>query len=94
MGVSAPPPHLFEWQDELGDALLATVLAHQLVGHHALAVACLHQLGHDALHLLLLRQVSKQLVVEDLQEDSSLRDRRADLLKGVVMTTNEDSTQS
>lgn len=60
--------HLLEWQNELGDALLAAETGEHLVGVHALAVAGLHQLGDDPLHLLLLGYGTKQLVVEDLGE--------------------------
>lgn len=60
------PPHLLQWQYELGDALLAAEVGQQLVGVHALAVPSLHQLGDDPLHLLLLGNSPEQLVVEDL----------------------------
>lgn len=60
------PPHLLQWQYELGDALLAAKLGQQLVGVHALAVSSLHQLGNDPLHLLLLSHGPEELVVEDL----------------------------
>lgn len=59
-------PHLLQWQYELSDALLAAKLGQQFVRVHALAVASLHQLGHDPLHLLLLGHSPEQLVVEDL----------------------------
>lgn len=61
-----PLAHLLERQDERGDALLAAEAGEHLVGVHALAVAGLHQLGDNALHLLLLRHGPEQLVVEDL----------------------------
>lgn len=60
------PAHLLQRQYELGDALLAAKVGQQLVGVHTLAVSSLHQLGNDALHLLLLSHSPKQLVVENL----------------------------
>lgn len=60
------PPHLLQWQYELGDALLAAEVGQQFVGVHTLAVSCLHQLGDDPLHLFLRSHGSEQLVVEDL----------------------------
>lgn len=61
--------YLFEWQDEVDDALLAAELSEQLVRVGAFAVAGLHHLWNDSSDVLLLGYGSKQLVVEDLRTE-------------------------
>lgn len=64
--LTTPLAHLLERQNECGDALLAAEMGEHLVGVHALAVAGLHQLGDNPLHLLFLCHGPEQLVIEDL----------------------------
>lgn len=58
--------YLFEWQDEVDDALLTAELAEQLVRVGAFAMTGLHHLGNYSFDVLLLGYSSEQLVVEDL----------------------------
>lgn len=61
--------YLFEWQDEVDDALLTAKLAEQLVRVGAFAMTGLHHLGNDSFDVLLLGYGSEQLVVEDLRRE-------------------------
>lgn len=60
------PPYLFQWENQLGHLVLSYILGNNFIGVVTLASTGLHDFGDNAFHFLLLSNLSKEFVIENL----------------------------